>query len=49
MAGFLIEALYNYYPGRTGKVLLVGAPELFKTFWDNIKPLLGRYVGGPEL
>lgn len=43
VAGFLIEALYNYYPGRTGKVLLVGAPELFKAFWDNIKPLLGKY------
>eukprot|EP00438_Fugacium_kawagutii_P024566 Skav223346 [mRNA] locus=scaffold200:341250:341981:+ [translate_table: standard] len=44
VAGFLIEVLYNYYPGRTGKVLLVGAPDLFKAFWDNIKPLLGRYA-----
>ncbi|CAJ1393770.1 unnamed protein product [Effrenium voratum] len=43
VAGFLIEVLYNYYPARTGKVLLVGAPDLFKAFWDNIKPLLGRY------
>ena len=43
VAGFLIEVLYNYYPGRTGKVLLVGAPDLFRTFWENIKPLLGRY------
>ena len=43
VAGFLIEALYNYYPGRTGKVLLVGAPDLFRTFWESIKPLLGRY------
>ena len=44
VAGFLIEVLYNYYPARTGKVLLVGAPDLFKAFWDNIKPLLGRYA-----
>eukprot|EP00930_Biecheleria_cincta_P070958 TRINITY_DN58518_c0_g1_i1.p1 TRINITY_DN58518_c0_g1~~TRINITY_DN58518_c0_g1_i1.p1 ORF type:complete len:652 (-),score=95.60 TRINITY_DN58518_c0_g1_i1:215-2143(-) len=43
VAIFLIEVLYNYYPGRTGRVLLVGAPDLFKSFWKEIKPLLGHY------
>mmetsp|Transcript_53340 Transcript_53340/g.147765 ORF Transcript_53340/g.147765 Transcript_53340/m.147765 type:complete len:138 (-) Transcript_53340:174-587(-) len=41
---FLIDALYNYYPGRVARVLLVGAPEIFGTFWETVRPLLGRYA-----
>eukprot|EP00929_Paragymnodinium_shiwhaense_P007629 TRINITY_DN111538_c0_g1_i1.p1 TRINITY_DN111538_c0_g1~~TRINITY_DN111538_c0_g1_i1.p1 ORF type:complete len:721 (-),score=86.84 TRINITY_DN111538_c0_g1_i1:262-2376(-) len=44
VASFLIEALYKYYPGRVGRVLLVGAPDVFKSFWESVRPLLGRYA-----
>uniref|UniRef100_A0A7S1PZT7 CRAL-TRIO domain-containing protein n=1 Tax=Alexandrium catenella TaxID=2925 RepID=A0A7S1PZT7_ALECA len=41
---FLIDALYNYYPGRVARVLLVGAPDIFTAFWETVRPLLGRYA-----
>lgn len=41
---FLIDALYNYYPGRVARVLLVGAPAVFSQFWETVRPLLGRYA-----
>lgn len=43
-AGFLINMLHSYYPGRTGRVLFVGAPKVFKDFWAGLQPVLGRYA-----
>lgn len=43
-AKFLVDILYNYYPKRVGKVLFVGAPDLFGSFWDSLRPLIGRHA-----
>jgi len=43
-AKFLVEALHEYYPGRFGRVLFVDAPEVFSSFWDNVRPLLRKYA-----
>lgn len=41
--GFIIEALYNYYPSRVGRILFVEAPDAFQNFWETVRPLMGRY------
>mmetsp|Transcript_10485 Transcript_10485/g.32546 ORF Transcript_10485/g.32546 Transcript_10485/m.32546 type:complete len:331 (+) Transcript_10485:154-1146(+) len=43
-ATFLVEALYIYYPGRFGRILMVDAPDVFGNFWDSVRPLLRRYA-----
>jgi len=43
-AVFLVQALHDYYPGRFGRILLVDAPVVFKSFWENVRPLLHRYA-----
>lgn len=43
-AKFLVDILYNYYPKRVGRVLFVGAPDLFRSFWDSLRPLIGRHA-----
>lgn len=43
-ATFLVQAIHSYYPGRFGRILLVDAPDIFRSFWQNVRPLLHRYA-----
>lgn len=43
-AVFLVQALHDYYPGRFARILLVDAPDIFRSFWENVRPLLHRYA-----
>lgn len=43
-ATFLVELLHLYYPGRFGRILFIEAPEVFGSFWDTVRPLLGHYA-----
>ncbi|XP_031287756.1 phosphatidylinositol transfer protein CSR1 isoform X1 [Pistacia vera] len=41
---FMFDIFYNYYPKRLREVLFVGAPFIFKPFWQLVKPLLKSYA-----
>mmetsp|Transcript_21534 Transcript_21534/g.69647 ORF Transcript_21534/g.69647 Transcript_21534/m.69647 type:complete len:218 (-) Transcript_21534:368-1021(-) len=40
---FFIRIMFEYYPKRISRVLIVGAPIVFRPLWLAVKPLLGKY------
>ena len=40
---FMVKLLFDYFPRRVGRVLLVGAPMGFGPVWAIVKPWLGSY------
>lgn len=40
---FMVKLLFDYFPRRVGRVLLVGAPLGFGPVWAVVRPWLGSY------